>query len=135
MTKQEKQTIKIWDMFDEFMKGNGFGISIRTPEIWDEERIIFGKPVSALGTTAYKEDLYAPIIKLYVSPQYDSVSISVLDRCGNSVLDGKDIAFIKLKSTTSEDMQTALNTVKEHFFIYNENNTVPTKFKKINIEI
>lgn len=130
MTKQENQTIKIWDMFDNFMSENDYNISVTTPEDWEEERIQFGKPMSALGTRAYKKDKYAPITKLYVSPQYDLVSISVLDRCGNAILDGKEIAYIKLSNTTGESMQKALDIVKEQFLIYNENNTVPTKFEK-----
>lgn len=130
MSKQESQTIKIWDMFDNFMIKNGCNTWVTTPEDWEEERSQFGKPMSALGTKAYKEDKYAPITKLYVSPQYDFVSISVLDRCGNKILDGKEIAHIRLGDTTCETMQKALNIVKEQFLIYDENNTVPTKFEK-----
>ena len=135
MSKQENQTIKIWDMFDEFMNENGCNTWVTTPEDWEEERSQFGKPMSALGTRAYKEDKYAPITRLYISPQYDIVSISVIDRCGNNVLDGKEIARIKLTNTTCEAMQKALDIIKDNFLIYNENNTVPTKFEKQEINV
>ena len=117
--------IVLWDYFDQRMKDMGYNL-------W----VFNGDWGMTDGTHAYKDDLYAPMIRFLVFPLTKTqftFSIEVTDRNGNKILDGKSIGYIRFYEYTKEKLDQAIDFIADTFGKYNEDNTVPTKFEKIEI--
>ena len=120
-----KDIITLWDHFDKRMENMGYNL-------W----VFNGDWGITDGTKAYKDDLYTPMVRLlvfYLTKTQYVFSIEVTDRNGNKILDGKSIGYIRFSEYTKEKLDQAIDFIADTFGKYNEDNTVPTKFEKIEI--
>lgn len=113
---------KEWDYFDDRIEKSGY------------RAIVHSDRFMGNVTVACKDDRYVPIISFRVFLEGKNkyiYSICVEDRNGNAILDGKTIGYFRFSEYTRENLEKAINFVLETFGCYNEDNTVPTKFKEI----
>ena len=121
----EKELIKLWDIFDDTIVKAGYDIIVHAND-----------PGMSRSTVALKDDLYVPVIRFITfnlggKDNYSFV-ISVEDRNGNKVLGcNKTIGYIRFSEYTEEKLMLGIKYVLDVFGQYNEGNTVPTKFNKI----
>ena len=123
-----KDIVTLWDHFDKRMENMGYNL-------W----VFNGDWGMTDGTKAYKDDLYAPMVRflIFVSyperPEQYDFTIEITDRNGDKILDGKSIGYIRFTEYTKEKLDQAIDFIADTFGKYNEDNTVPTKFEKIEI--
>ncbi len=118
-----EEIVTLWDRFDRKMEKKGYQLIINC-----------GMPGLTDSTKAIKDDRYVPIIKFLVFPEHLKeyvFCIEVEDRNGDAIVGGKTIGYIRFSEYTKEKLDEAIKFVLKTFGQYNENNTVPTKFEKI----
>ena len=93
--------------------------------------MVNGDPNLTDSTTALKDDKYAPVVKFMVFRIYRDDAINIIDRNGSNIIDGKSIGYIRFSELTEEKLDEAIDYILTTFGCYNGNNTVPTKFEKI----
>ena len=123
-----KDIVALWDYFDKRMEDMGYNL-----------RVFNGERGLTDGTKAYKDDLYAPMVRFLIfltdprRPKRYTFSIEIIDRNGDRILNGKGIGYIRFSEYTKEKLDQAIDFIVDTFGKYNEDNTVPTKFEKIEI--
>ena len=130
----EDNFVSVWDYFDNRMKMLGYDISVKDFGTLAEEREMFGKPMSSLGTTASKKDKHCPVIKLYVPSDYSSMSISVHDRNGDFIADGREVFRCRIKTIDEKTMEDVINIIQEKFGSYSSDNYMPRDLEIERIE-
>ena len=130
----EKKAIDVWDYFDNTLIKLGYSVRCVTKNDQDEEIEALGKVCSPLGSTAYKKDKFSPVIKLYIQSDYKYMSISVIDRNGSNIIEGRNIGHYVLTEVEIENMQKALDYVIKKYSKYCTGNFVPHELTEEKIE-
>ena len=126
LTPEQKNIVNLWDVFDNVMSSNGYSTTVIDADTLDEERSLFGKPSSCMGTIATKEDRYCPFFRLYIFNTFDSFTVRVYDRNGNAILSGRELASYKVTSDmTVEQVKDAICELIHRFASYDKGNPVP----------
>ena len=132
---EQKKGVELWDKFDEKMKENGYSLVIRDADTQNEEIRQFGKVCSSLGTTAVKDDRFAPFVKLYVSNDLKYLTINVIDRNGSAILEGRTIATYLVVSMETTAFCNAIDEIIEKYGKYGTGNYVPHELCEYRKEI
>ena len=126
LTPEQKNIVSLWDVFDNVMSSNGYSTTVIDADTLDEERSLFGKPSSCMGTIATKEDRYCPFFRLYIFNTLDSFTIRVYDRNGNAILSGRELVSYKVTSDmTIEQVRDVICKLIHRFAPYDKENPVP----------
>ena len=126
LTPEQKNIVNLWDVFDNVMSSSGYSTTVIDADTLDEERSLFGKPSSCMGTIATKEDRYCPFFRLYIFNTFDSFTIRVYDRNGNAILSGRELVSYKVTSDmTVEQVRDVICELIHRFAPYDKENPVP----------
>lgn len=122
---EQKKGVELWDKFDEKMREYGYSLVIHDADTQEEEIRQFGKICSPLGTTAVKDDRFAPFVKLYVSSDLKYLTINVIDRNGSAILEGRTIATYLVVSMSTDAFCNAIDEIIDKYGKYGTGNYVP----------
>lgn len=131
LSPEKENIINLWNEFDIEMQNRGYKIAIMDEEVRDEERNIFGKSLSCLGTTAYKDDNFCAKIKLIVNNEYTGFDIVVYEGDGTNMIKTKEIGRLTFSEYTEETLITGIDKVISVFGGFNKDNPIPQSWENL----
>lgn len=125
-TDTQKNVLQQWTAFDVAMRMANYDVVIIDECTRDEETAQFGQPLSALGSTACKDDLWSVYFRAHIKPNYAGMVVTAYDRGGNSILCGRNLGSYTFPEDWSlEDTEHLLNEIIKKYEQYGTDNRVP----------
>ena len=130
LTEEQGNIVRLWDKFDEVMKSEGYKLTVIAEDVRDEEREMFGKPLSTLSSVAYKDDDYCAKIKLIIDNDINGFTLVVYEGNGTNMVTTKEVGRMTFSEYTEESLLNGINVVLDIFGDFNKDNPIPKNWER-----